>query len=306
MLKKEDILRRFRQFLNILKESFKGLARNLGMATASMISIGAMLTLFGVVFLLLININSAVYNLGQELDKVVVYIKDDATTQQIDSLMNEIIKNEKVREVQFTSKEKALENFKERLGEKGYLIDALNENTLPASLMVSLNDLSSAPEMAKEFAQNEIVERADYQYELIEKMLSFENTIKYAGAAIVLVLFLVSILIIHNTIRIAVANRSHEINIMKYIGASDFYIRSPFLIEGIIFGLVGAAVAFFIVIYGYSFYYNKHNIQLTNLLEIGLINPDLLVSHIAVIFACIGVGIGYLGSLVSTKRHLNV
>lgn len=296
----------FRQLINILKESVKGLARNFGMATASTISIGAMLTLFGIVFLLLLNINSAVYNLGQELDKVVVYIKDDATVADINNLINEISNNEKVVQVQYTSKEKALENFKERLGDKGYLMDALTENTLPASLMVSLNDLGSASNISKEIAKNEIVERADYQYELIEKMLSFENTIKYAGALIVLILLFVSILIIHNTIRIAVANRSHEINIMKYIGATDFYIRSPFLIEGIIFGLVGAIIAFLIVHNGYGFYYAQYNAQLSNLIDTGLVNPSTIAKHIAAIFVCIGVGIGYLGSLVSTQRHLNV
>lgn len=299
-------MKRFRQFINILKESIKGLSRNFGMATASTISIGAMLTLFGVVFLLLLNINSAVYNLGQELDKVVVYIKDEATVAEVNQLIDEISKDKRVVQVQYTSKEKALENFKERLGDKGSVIDALPPDTLPASIMISLNDLSAASDVAKSVKNNKIVEKSDYQYELIEKMISFENTIKFVGATVVLILIFVSILIIHNTIRIAVANRSHEINIMKYVGASNFYIRSPFLIEGIIFGLIGAIVAFLVVHNVYNFYYIKHNAQISNLIDVGLVNPSSIAKHIAIIFACIGIGIGYLGSLVSTERHLNV
>ncbi|EGY79779.1 putative cell division protein FtsX [Peptoniphilus indolicus ATCC 29427] len=305
-LKMEDIMRIFRQFINILKESLKGIIRNFGMATASTISIGAMLTLFGIVLLLLLNINSAVYNLGQELDKVVVFIRDEAPAADINNLIAKLSKDERVTQVQYISKEKAVEKFKERLGDKAYVMDSLPPDALPASLIVSLNDLTIASEVAREMTGHNIVERADYQYELIEQMYKFENMVKYVGAAIVLALVFVSVLIIHNTIRIAVSNRSHEINIMKYIGATDSYIRSPFLIEGIIFGLVGAALAFFIVHHLYSFYYAGHNAQITNIIEVGLVSPTIIGKHISIIFACIGAGIGYLGSLVSTERHLNV
>lgn len=299
-------MRIFRQFINILKESLKGIVRNFGMAAASTVSIAAMLTLFGIILLLLLNINSAVYNLGQELDKVVVFIEDEAPAADINALIAKLSKDERVTQVQYISKEKAIEKFKERLGDKAYVMDSLPSDALPASLIVSLNDLNIASDVAREVKDDKVVERVDYQYELIEQMYKFENTVKYVGAAIVLALVFVSVLIIHNTIRIAVSNRSHEINIMKYIGATDSYIRSPFLIEGIIFGLVGALLAFFIVHYIYNFYYIGHNAQISGIIDVGLVNPRVISRHISIIFVCIGVGIGYLGSLVSTERHLNV
>ncbi|RVU55126.1 permease-like cell division protein FtsX [Anaerosphaera multitolerans] len=299
-------MRIIRQAVNILKESFKGLRRNMTMALASTVSVAAMLTLFGFVFLLILNINSAVYHLGGELDKVVVYLKDDLSTEGINELIDDIGKDERVKQIQYTSKEKALEDFKEGFGEKAYILESLPENTLPASLVVTLKDLSYAGEIAQEVKSNQGVERVDYHYELVQKMMVFEKGVKYIGYAIVLILLLVSVLIIHNTIKIAVSNRQREINIMKYVGATNSYIRGPFLIEGIIFGLFGAVLAFFIVYYGYIFLYDKISIQIQNLFGMGISTPDEIRNNLSVIFLCIGSGIGYLGSLVSTERFLDV
>ncbi|SHH21384.1 cell division transport system permease protein [Anaerosphaera aminiphila DSM 21120] len=295
-----------RQAFNIIKESIKGLRRNMTMALASTVSVAAMLTLFGFVFLLILNINGAVYHLGGELDKVVVYLDDGLPANDVNSLISEIGSDERVKKIQYTSKDQALDSFKEGLGEKAYILDSLPENTLPASLVVTLKDLSYASEMASEIKEHEGIERVDYHYELVQKMMVFEKGIKYIGYAIVLILLLVSVLIIHNTIKIAVTNREREINIMKYVGATNSYIKGPFLIEGVIFGVVGALIAFLIVYYGYEFLYGEVNVKIQNLFGMSISTPDKIRSNLSVIFICIGAGIGYLGSLVSTERFLDV
>lgn len=276
------------------------------MALASTVSVAAMLTLFGFVFLLILNINGAVYHLGGELDKVVVYLDDGLPANDVNSLISEIGSDERVKKIQYTSKDQALDSFKEGLGEKAYILDSLPENTLPASLVVTLKDLSYASEMASEIKEHEGIERVDYHYELVQKMMVFEKGIKYIGYAIVLILLLVSVLIIHNTIKIAVTNREREINIMKYVGATNSYIKGPFLIEGVIFGVVGALIAFLIVYYGYEFLYGEVNVKIQNLFGMSISTPDKIRSNLSVIFICIGAGIGYLGSLVSTERFLDV
>jgi len=306
MLKRVAIMKIIRQAFNIIKESIKGLRRNMTMALASTVSVAAMLTLFGFVFLLILNINGAVYHLGGELDKVVVYLDDGLPANDVNNLISEIGSDERVKKIQYTSKDQALDSFKEGLGEKAYILDSLPENTLPASLVVTLKDLSYASEMASEIKEHKGIERVDYHYELVQKMMVFEKGIKYIGYAIVLILLLVSVLIIHNTIKIAVTNREREINIMKYVGATNSYIKGPFLIEGVIFGVVGALIAFLIVYYGYEFLYGEVNVKIQNLFGMSISTPDKIRNNLSVIFVCIGAGIGYLGSLVSTERFLDV
>ncbi|MBP2025966.1 permease-like cell division protein FtsX [Peptoniphilus stercorisuis] len=299
-------MKKIRQSLNLLKETFKNLWRNKAMGFASIISIAAMLSLFGFVLLLVININTSVYQLGNELDKVVIYLKDETKPQNVNNLIADISKDDRVKDVKYTSKDDALNEFKENFGDKAYILDVIEENTLPASLTISLKDLSYTKDFADGYKDKDEIERVDYHYDLISKMIIFEKGIKYVGFAIVIILLFVSILIINNTIKITVANRRREINIMKYIGATNAYIRGPFLLEGIVFGIIGAIIATFVVYYGYSFVFEKANEQFQNIFGMNITSPDVIKTNISIIFACIGIGIGYLGSLVSTKRFLDV
>lgn len=299
-------MKKIRQSLGVLKETFKNLWRNKAMGFASIISIAAMLSLFGFVLLLITNINSSVYQLGNELDKVVIYLKDDVKAQRVNDLISSISKDERVKNVKYTSKGDALDDFKKSFGDKAYILDAIEENTLPASLTVSLKDLSYTKDFSDGYKKKDGIERVDYHYDLVSKMIIFEKGIKYVGFAIVIVLLFVSILIINNTIKITVANRRREINIMKYIGATNAYIRGPFLLEGIVFGIVGAIIATFVVYLGYSFAFEKINEQFQSIFGMNITNPNIIRVNISIIFACIGIGIGYLGSLVSTKRFLDV
>ena len=294
-----------RQIINVIKEAFLGIFRNSGMSLISIVSIGSMLTLFGFVFILVLGINSTVYRLGDELDKVVVYLEDNVSADQVNDLIDVLANDKRVKEVNYTSKQEALEIFKESFGENSDILNSVEEDTLPASLDISLKDLSYSKEIAGMLESREEIEKIDYHYDLINKMINIEKGVKYIGYAIVFVLFLVSVVIIHNTVKIGVSNRQREINIMKYVGASDLYIRSPFLIEGIIFGILGALIAFAIVYNVYCYYYGRVDGFIQNY-GINLLDPKSIYQNVSVIFLCIGIGVGYLGSLLSTGRFLDV
>lgn len=294
-----------RQIINVIKEAFLGIFRNSGMSLISIVSIGSMLTLFGFVFILVLGINSTVYRLGDELDKVVVYLEDNVSADQVNDLIDVLANDKRVKEVNYTSKQEALEIFKENFGENSDILNSVEEDTLPASLDISLKDLSYSKEIAGMLEGREEIEKIDYHYDLINKMINIERGVKYIGYAIVFVLFLVSVVIIHNTVKIGVSNRQREINIMKYVGASDLYIRSPFLIEGIIFGILGALIAFAIVYNVYCYYYGRVDGFIQNY-GINLLDPKSIYQNVSVIFLCIGIGVGYLGSLLSTGRFLDV
>lgn len=110
----------------------------------------------------------------------------------------------------------------------------------------------------------------------------------------------------HNTIKIAIANRENEISIMRYIGATNSYIRGPFLIEGILFGVFGALIATFLTVNFYSYLFERINMELFKITNIDLVSVELVKNDLFIVYLCIGIGIGYLGSLFSTKRFLNV
>lgn len=296
-----------RQFLNIIKEAFNGIFRNKTMSFTSTISIGAMLTLFGIVLLMILNLNTIVHQTGEKLDKVIFYLEDSATDEEVNKLIDEIAGDENVKRVTYVSKDEALEQFKSEFSDDASFLDEIpGDNPIPASLTVDIKELSYGKNIENKYKDNKIIEDHKYLYDFITKMMKVETGVKYVGAVIVSILLLISVLIIHNTIKIAVSNRHREISIMKYVGATNRYIRGPFLIEGILFGVIGAAIATFLTSYLYGFIFEKVNPQLVKMTEVDLVNLGIIKSDLFIIFLCIGISIGYLGSLFSTKRFLDV
>ena len=223
-------MKAIRQFFNLLRESFASLWRNKTMSFTSVISITAMLTLFGVVMLMVLNLNGVVYQTGEKLDKVVFFLKDDADPSSVNAFIDELDANKKVKKVVYVSREEALEEFKEGFGENSTILENIpGGNPLPASITVEMKELSYGKEIEDNYKDLPIVEDHNYYYDFVTQMMRLQNGVKYVGAAIVLILVLISILIIHNTIKIAISNKEKEINIMKYVGATNTYIGDLFL-----------------------------------------------------------------------------
>lgn len=296
-----------RQFFNVVKESFSGLWRNKTMSFTSIISIAAMLTLFGVVMLMIVNLNGLAYQTGEKLDKVVFFLKDEASPSDVNDFIDELHSNNKVKKVSYVSRDEALKEFKESFGDNSKILENIpGGNPLPASVTVEMKKLSYGKEIEDKYKDLPIVEDHNYYYDFVTQMIKVQNGVKYVGAGIVLILVLVSVLIIHNTIKIAISNRRKEINIMKYVGATNTYIRGPFLINGIIFGVVGALIAGFITMKLYEILYDRLNPQLYDITHVDLVSALSIRTDLFIIFLCIGVGIGFFGSLFSTKKFLDV
>lgn len=296
-----------RQFFNVVKESFSGLWRNKTMSFTSIISIAAMLTLFGVVMLMIVNLNGLAYQTGEKLDKVVFFLKDEASPSDVNDFIDELHSNNKVKKVSYVSRDEALKEFKESFGDNSKILENIPDgNPLPASVTVEMKKLSYGKEIEDKYKDLPIVEDHNYYYDFVTQMIKVQNGVKYVGAGIVLILVLVSVLIIHNTIKIAISNRRKEINIMKYVGATNTYIRGPFLINGIIFGVVGALIAGFITMKLYEILYDRLNPQLYDITHVDLVSALSIRTDLFIVFLCIGVGIGFFGSLFSTKKFLDV
>ena len=301
-------MRWFRQFANNIKEAFQGIARNKGMSLLSVISIMAVLVLFGVVVLLVLNMTGIVNETEKKVDKVVVYLTDDASEEAIQDIISKAESTGYVKDVSFTSKDQAWEDFSKNmeLSNDAYFLEGMEENPLPASLTLQLSNIKQAKAVANSLQNMPGVYQVDYLNELIGKIVQVNDWVRILGVVIVAILLIIAIVLIHNTIKSTIANRSQEIQIMKYIGASNGYIRRPLLIEGLVFGVVAGALALVLVYLGYKGMFGMFDEKLNVLMGLKLIRPEDMLQDMAIMFLCIGVGVGLIGSSLSLKRFLNV
>lgn len=301
-----DIYMKLRVFKNIMKQGFQGMWRNRSMGLASVSSISAVLVILGIILILILSINNVVLEVKTQFDEIQVFLEDDLTNEELDNMERKIKSEESVLSLIFISKDQGLEKMKEEWGEESHLLEGLEKNPLENSYIIQLKDIKYADDVVRNLNNVEGITKINYYKDIIDKLMVFANYIRYGGMAIVGVLVLVSIFIISNTIKITVSSRKKEINIMKYVGATNGYIRGPFIIEGILFGLIGAVISIFIINFGYGYFFKSVNGKLYTLFTVYLVAPPLLVNDIIIIFSSIGVGIGALGSIVSLKRFLNV
>lgn len=297
---------RFGSFTYLLKQGAKNTYLNKAMSFASVGVLTACLILVGLAALLSENIKSITKTIQQQ-NEIVIYVEDDISAAQEAELDRQIRSMDNVLEVEYTSKEQAFDEQKEKLGD---LLDGYeNEDVFPASYHVKVKDLTLIESNVSKINALSGVYRVDAPTDIAEIMLKTDKGVSLGGAVVVAALLVVSFVIIMNTIKITVFSRRREINIMKYVGATNSFIRMPFLVEGMILGLISAVVSFFVVWYFYSQVLtaiggetNAFIASATQaLIPFSKIAFPLLVCYIAG-----GVVIGGLGSLISIRKHLKV
>ncbi len=277
------------------------------MGLASVSSITAVLMILGIVLILILSINNVVMDTKTKFDEIQVFLNEDFSDEDLNAIEDVVRNSEGIVSIMYQSKDQALEILKEDWKDDAYLLEGLeSDNPLPNSYIIKLKDIQYANGIVNKVKDMDGVEKVTYYQGIIDKLLVFANYIRFGGLTVIGVLVFVSVFIISNTIKLTVTSRKREINIMKYVGATNNYIRGPFIIEGILFGLLGAVVSILIVYYGYGYLFESVNEKLYSLFTFYLIEPKYIFSDIAIMFATIGVGIGALGSLVSLKRFLNV
>ncbi|WP_235601204.1 MULTISPECIES: permease-like cell division protein FtsX [Tissierella] len=281
--------------------------RNRGMGLASVGSISAVLMILGIVLILILSINNLVLEVKTKFDEIQVFLELDLEDKDIEPIEESIKSIEGVLSVVFRSKEQGLEIMKEQWEEESYVLEGLeDDNPLQNSYIIQLKDIKYADSVVETLKSIKGIEDVNYYKDIIDKLMVVANYIRFGGIVVIGILVLVSVFIISNTIKITVASRKREINIMKYVGATNGYIRGPFIIEGILFGLIGAVFSILLINYGYEYFFKSVSDKLYVLLTVYLVPPSLLIKDITIMFTAIGVGIGALGSIVSLKRFLNV
>ncbi len=294
----------FRNLKYFFTQGIKGLLSNSLMTLASIGIVIASLVIFGVFVLFGLNINS----IGDQIEaqcKINVYMPNDMIRDDVRAIGSQLSEIEFVKEAQLYTKEERLQNYKEgTYHDQADVITTLEtDNPLRDAYVLTLTDVRMANRVADEAGKIKGVEEVTNRQDLIQTILSITNTIRNVSVWLLIILAGISVFIISNTIKLGMFSRRKEINIMKFVGATNWFIRWPFIIEGMLLGAVGAAISAFIVMSGYNSLYGPLQEFMG---EITLLETSEVVNIIIIGFTIMGVGIGMAGSAMSIRKHLHV
>ena len=301
-------------FFYFLRESLKGFRRNLSTAVGSIITIFLSLLIIGLFLIGGIILNNIVQSVEDEVT-ITAYIADDAQSSDIQKLTEKIQSHDNVKNVNFVTKDDTLEKFRNSMAQSPEIIEQLNgNNPLPASLDIELKSPQSVDNLANEIKSDSLFtsicdnksdpqDSLKYGKKTVDKLFAVTNTIRFVGIALVFLLIIIAMIFINNTIRLAIMARRKEIGIMRLVGASNGFIRGPFLMEGSIQALIGSLLSILIIeiirIFGLpsmakTLAWMPINIPVQTFLIIYLV---LVVS---------GILIGIIGAALAMRRYLNV
>ena len=287
-----------------IKQAFLQIFRNKGMAVAAIFAITAMMLILGLFFVIYVNINLFAEMVKQDYDTVEVYLLDSTDQEMSDKIMETLQNVNGVTSVEFRTKDQALEILKERWGDSGYLLDSLGENPLPNSILIKVTNLTAANKVNEMAMKIDGVESTKYYKETVDKLTKVTNFMQLAAIVIMAFLIIVSIVVVSNTIKLTVFARAKEISIMKYVGATNWFVRGPFLVEGIIIGLLSSAIAAGITYVFYSRVVELIGVQVMTILSSPMVPAAYLLTNLVIIFIAMGVGIGSTGSVISMRKFL--
>lgn len=239
-----------------IKEGFKGIFRNPTMSFVSIGSVAAALFVLSIIFSVVININNFTTMVEGQFDNVQVYLNEDMTSQLIFDLEKKLGQIEGVNNVEFESKQDALNKMKEKWGDDGYLLEGI-DNPLDNAFIIEVSNIENTEYIANQVKKFDGIKEVKYYDDVVEKVIQLSNIVKISGLFIIAILALVSLFIISNTIKLALHGRRREINIMKYVEPTDWFIRWPFIIEGMVLGLIGALISLAVTYFGYDYFYSK-------------------------------------------------
>ncbi len=297
---------RISTFFYTIRQGFINIFRNKWFSLASIATIGACLFLFGLFYSILMNFQNIVKT-AQEGISVTVFFDEGISQERIEEIGALIDKRPEVSKKVFVSADEAWESFKDDYLE-GYE-DGFTENPIPnsANYQIYLSDVSLQPVLVSYLEGLEGIREVNRSEITASTLTGINALIAYISVGIIAILFAVSIFLISNTVTIGISVRREEIAIMKYIGATDFFVRSPFVIEGMLIGAIGALIPVGII---YVLYYKIIEYimvkfatlaQLLAFLPIGEIFSRLFPMSLGM-----GIGIGFLGSITTVRKHLRV
>ena len=288
-----------------IKQAFIQFGRNRSMSVISIFAITCMMLILSLFFILFININAAAETIKGDNDSIEIFLLDETTQDDANVMIADLKQQEGVEDAFYKTKEEAMAEFRARWGDNGYLLDSLEDNPLPNSVVIKIADLEKADAIAEHAATYEGIEDVKYYKSTVDKLLKATDFIKISALVMMLFLIIVSIVVVSNTIKLTVFNRADEISIMKYVGATNWFIRGPFLVEGILIGIISAVISLAITYLVYDQIVDIISDQVYQMLSMPMVPVGFLIFNFAWIFLALGVSIGSCGSIISMRKFLD-
>jgi cell division transport system permease protein len=291
----------------IAKEGISNVYKNKLMSLASIGIVIASLVVFGIFLLFILNIsfNTDILNQQPEME---VFCEYELAESEIDRIQQEIAGIGNIESSLKVTAKEHFDKFKESLGEDAGVLEGFDSSLMSASFVIKLKDPKQSSEAIEQFKGISGVRKVRYSKEVIEFISKLTSWINAISGFLIAVLIVVSVFIISNTIKLTVFARRREINIMKYIGATDWFIRWPFVVEGIVIGVIGAILAYLLTRYAYGTLETRFNSDLTSISKdfIRLVKAGDISIRLAGSYLSVGGGVGAIGSLISIRKYLRV
>ena len=296
-------------FKYFLKESGSSMRRNMALTVAAVMVTSLSLIILGVVSMFVHTGNGLAADMKERVDEIRVFLDENVTVEERESLERHIRNMEEVRSVTYISKEEALEEFRKMYEDQQDMLDEIEGNPFPAEFKVQMKDpkynnvvakrLESRPEVSTdENGKKEIKNPRD----VVDKVLRWTGAIQKAGMVVVIAFGLVAVALVSITIRMAIYSRRKEIGIMKLVGATNWFIRWPFIFEGVVEGFLGAIVGIITVLLINAWIISKVESAAEN---VNLVGGSYL-ALLSVFLVFIGIFIGAVGSALALRRHIEV
>ena len=292
-----------------LKQGIKNIKRNWMFSIASVLTMAACIFLFGIFYSIVTNVNQATHKMEKEIPITVFF--DEGTSEEDIAKIGELIKaRPEVERVDYESADEAWEKFSKEYFEGSEAAEGFkDDNPLvnSSNYQIYMNDIAKQGELVAYVESLDHIREVEQSQQAAETLASLSRLVSYASIVIIAVLLLISIFLISNTISVGISVRKEEIGIMKYIGATDAFVRLPFVLEGVVLGIIGAAIPlvglFFVYNSTVQYIFTKFNVltMIVDFIPVMEIYRTLLPIGLA-----LGIGIGLVGSFLTTRKHLKV
>ena len=289
----------------LIGEGFRNVLKNKKSTIASLMIMCATMFVFGIFFLIGENVQGVMKQV-EEQQAMQVFINPDATEQEIADMGNKIRSLQYVNQAEYVTKEDALNIVKSWFKDRQELIEPYTKNNrFKASYVVTLTDLTKINEVYSQVKDLDNIASVRLRDDTINKLIDIANGVRTVSAVILILLILISVFIISNTIKLTVHARRKEISIMKYVGATNGFIRWPFMVEGIIIGVTAALLSVFFLGIAYNYVIGQ-TVGMVEKIQISLLQFSETFNILIIIYLVLGIGIGTIGSAISMRKYLEV
>lgn len=296
----------FRMLGRCIRDAFKSVIRNFSLSLASISCITITLIIVAVAIIASFNVNNFTTAIERDMT-IVVFVDSDATAEDVERIENKIKVLSNVDKYTYQTKQEVKEKMQSESEVFNTVLNTWEEGESPLkdTFQVKVKDIKKIKTTAKKIESFEKVSVVRYGEGMVDKMVSAFSSVEKVTYGIVIALILVTIFLIVNTIKLTISARSKEIGIMRLVGASNITIKLPFIIEGMILGLLGAVVPVIITTYGYFMFYKHFDGYLYSKLIV-LIKPEPFIYQASAMIIVIGILVGMIGSASAVRRYLKI